>query len=434
MKPARHQKKAAPTKERVPTEKKSFFKSEWPLFLYPALILMALAVLFVVNRSMQQERVTPKDPQPTTTQQPQTADAQETPGDLSAPKVTPAAERPAPRRHEERTEPTPPRPRPGQSQKTQSLLATLGQAMDAQDHAMIKQCMKDLVGLGDGAVEGLGELVMQGDGETAKMAAEALARIGTPYAASMLLTALEEMEEGPFREQVAKQMSTIANHESWPVLMDAFLESGDATIQRAVSTSLASMADTAIIDEIVAMYDAATTEEEMAQWARLVSNISSPKANDSLLTLAGDVSSIPQTSLQEASIEALANIGDPKGVSYLFQKLEAASPGEGSYLYTSITKISQPQAQSALLYAAAGNKEVSAEQGRTAAIYALGNYPNTDTYALLQQIAASEDNAAVITAAVRTLERIEASTPTLADTMTSKASPSVTLTTNPLQK
>ncbi len=306
--------------------------------------------------------------------------------------------------------------------------------MDAQDHAMIKQCMKDLVGLGDGAVEGLGELVMQGDGETAKMAAEALARIGTPYAASMLLTALEEMEEGPFREQVAKQMSTIANHESWPVLMDAFLESGDATIQRAVSTSLASMADTAIIDEIVAMYDAATTEEEMAQWARLVSNISSPKANDSLLTLAGDVSSIPQTSLQEASIEALANIGDPKGVSYLFQKLEAASPGEGSYLYTSITKISQPQAQSALLYAAAGNKEVSAEQGRTAAIYALGNYPNTDTYALLQQIAASEDNAAVITAAVRTLERIEASTPTLADTMTSKASPSVTLTTNPLQK
>ena len=71
--------------------------------------------------------------------------------------------------------------------------------------------------------------------------------------------------------------------------------------------------------------------------------------------------------------------------------------------------------------AAAGNKEVSAGQGRTAAICALENYPNTETYALLQRIATTEDNPAVVTAALRTLEQMEKSTPILAETATSKA-------------
>ena len=421
MKRSPRKKNETQTQDKASAPKKSFLKAEWPLFLFPALILTALIVLYAVHQSMQRQRVCSDGPDVKTTETSPTADAQETPRPEPEPKTRVPSGRPAPRRAPNRDKPAP-KPGPGQPEKTKTLLATLGQALESNDQAAIKQSMKDLVGLGDDAVEGLGEMVMQGDDETASWAAEALARIGTPYAASMLLTAMEELQASPLREQLVKEISGITNHDSWPVLMDALLQSQDAAVQRATSTSLAGMADAAIVDEIVTLYEAATTEAEMTQLARLVSNISSTKASRSLLTLAGDVSSTPQNSLQEAAVTALASIGDAQCVSYLLQKLEASSPGEGSSLFTAIAGIDQPQAQSALLYAAAGNKEVS-EQGQAAAIYALGNYPNTETYRLLQQISASEDNATVLSAAVRTLERIEQSTPALTETVTSKANP-----------
>jgi len=427
MKRARRQKKETQTLDKAPVPKKSFFKAEWPLFLYPALVLTALIVLYGVNRSMQNRRVAPGDrPEVQTTDTSQTtADAKETPRPKPEFKPEPETKvpsnRPTPRREPNRDRPAP-KPEPIESEEATTVLATLGQALESDDQATIKQCMRDLVALGDGAVEGLGEMVMEGDEETARWAAEALARIGTPYATSMLLTAMEDIGNSPLREQLVRQVSGITNHESWPVLMDAMLQNQDAGIQRATAASLARMADTAIVDEIVTLYEATTTEAEKTQLARLVSNISSAKASESLLALAGDPSATPQNNLEEAAIKALANVGDAQSVSYLLQRLEASTPSERSSVYMAITGINQPQAQSALLYAAAGNKEVS-QQGQAAAIYALGNFPNTQTYTLLQQIAATQDDATVLSAAVRTLERIERSTPALRDTVTSKANP-----------
>lgn len=428
MKRARRQKKETQTQDKAPAQKKSFFKSEWPLFLYPALVVTALIVLYGVNRSMQ-NRPGPSDrPEVQTTDTSQTtADAKEKPRPKPEfkpePKTKVPSNRPAPRREPNRDRPAPkPAPTPSESEETTTVLATLGQALESDDHATIKQCIKELVALGDGAVEGLGEMVMEGDEETAQWAAEALARIGTPYATSMLLTAMEDIGNTPLREQLVRQVSGITNHESWPVLMDAMLQNRDAGIQRATAASLARMADTAIVDEIVTLYEAATTEAEKTQLARLVSNISSTEASESLLALAGDPSATPQNNLEEAAIKALANVGDAQSVSFLLQRLEASGPSERSSVYMAITGINQPQAQSALLYAAAGNKEVS-QQGQAAAIYALGNFPNTQTYTLLQQIAATQDDATVLSAAVRTLERIERSTPALRDTVTSKANP-----------
>ena len=74
-----------------------------------------------------------------------------------------------------------------------------------------------------------------------------------------------------------------------------------------------------------------------------------------------------------------------------------------------ITQINSPDAETPLLYAAAGNKEVSAEHGQTAAIYALKNYPDEQTVALLQRIAAQEQNEKVLTAVTRTLNDIRQS-------------------------
>lgn len=314
------------------------------------------------------------------------------------------------------------------------LLGELRQAVRTQDHTRIKQVMRDLVAMGDDAVIPLSEIVSSGRDETALWAADALARIGTPAATTALLDTLEYTKDGSYKEQLAKRASNISNHDSWPILLDAVQVSRDATVQRAAATSLSGMADAPVVDEIVARYDAALTEEDAARLARVVSNIDSPAAGDSLRSLAGDVASAPQDGLQQAAIDALAKIGDPQSVSYLLQKLEATPPGQNGYVYNTVTTIDQPRALSALLYAAAGNKEVSAEHGRTAAIHALENYPSEETYRLLEQIVAAEDNTAVATAALRTLENIEKTNPGIAEKTTSKADAPSMLPFHPLQK
>jgi HEAT repeat protein len=296
------------------------------------------------------------------------------------------------------------------------VVAMLRKAIADKDHAQIKQAMEDLVALGDAAVTELNDLVNAG-GDAGLWAAEALARIGTPTAAAALLDTVAETEDGSYKEELGRRIAGIANHDSWPLLLDTMTQTDDATIARAALSSLSRMADTPVLDEIIARYETATTEAEMEQLARLVRNIQSSQATDALLSLAGDVKSTPQDSLQHAAIQALAKVGDTQSVSYLLQRLEASTPGEGMDVYSAITQINSPQAQSQLLYAAAGNKEVSAEYGRTAAIEALRNYPSQETCALLERIIAQDSNAKVVTAASRTLDEIQSA----GDTMTANA-------------
>jgi HEAT repeat protein len=171
------------------------------------------------------------------------------------------------------------------------------------------------------------------------------------------------------------------------------------------------MADTPIMDEIIARFDASTDSADAARLAQVVSNITSSRATEALVALAGDVATPPRDALERAAISALGKIGDAQSVSYLLRKLEASPPGEGAYVFNTITSISQPQAQAALLYAAAGNKEVSADNGRTAAVQALRNYPDERTCQLLENIITQEENTRVATAAIRTLESIRKLSP-----------------------
>ena len=460
----RRQKNTTQPKATTPVEKKRLLRKEWPLLLYPALALAALAVLYTVNRSLQEELVRsgsqPRGDQPTAIATedanrgdpsmgraesgaiPQVhalipSDPQTTPPDqidqTPASAAVPATLRPGDRLTELNGTPA----GGGEPQTralTAVLLGDLRQAVKTQDHARIKQCMNDLVALGDEAVASLTEIITSGKDETALWAAEALARIGTPVAATALLGSLEQIKEGSYKEQLAKRASTISNHDSWPILLDTVQDTKDPTVRRAAATSLSRMADTAVVDEIVTRYDAALTTEDAARLAQVVGNISSPGASESLRSLAGPVSSTPRDGLEKAAIDAMAKIGDAESVSYLLRKLEASPPGEGSYLFHTVTAIDQPRARSALLYAAAGSKEVSAEHGRTAAIYALENYPSEETCQLLEQIVDAEDNTAVATAALRTLENIEKRAPAVAARVTSKMDTASMLPFNPLQK
>ncbi len=409
---------------------------EWSLLVYPVLFLSTLAILYFVNRSVNRE--IPIVSAPTQTARERTD---------TAPQREPSAQAPAAEENASPVEPVPPpgteaerraralraiaplparpgatladrrRPTPDagatgqppaldQLQGPDRIVALLQMAAGEKDYARIKECMDQLVALGDDAIIPLNDLIGE-EGEAALWAAEALARIGTPLATSVLLETLAQTKEGPYKEELGKRVSGITNHESWPLLLDSMLQTGDATVLRAAGASLSLMADRPVVDAIVAYYEAASTEAEIERLTQLVSSIQSPQATDALLALAGSTSTLPQDDLQKAAVEALVRIGDPQCVSHLLRRLEAAPPGEGSELFSAITRINQPQAQTALLYAAAGNKEVSAESGRTAAIYALKNYPTEQTLALLERIIAQEDNDKVRAAATRTLDDIK---------------------------
>jgi HEAT repeat protein len=288
-------------------------------------------------------------------------------------------------------------------------VALLRIAVDKNDRTKIKQCMAELVALGEEAIGPLSRLMAEEQNDTALAAAAVLARIGTPLATGALLDRLGQTNRGVYKEDLCKRVASINNHDSWPLLLAAIVESTDSTVVRAAGTSLAAMADAPIIDEVMARYDAAATEAEAQRLVQMVRNVRSPKATGSLLSLAGDPAIPPQDSLQEAALSALAKVGDGPSVSYLLRRLEACPPGQDTQVFNTITRIDSPDAQASLLYAAAGNKEVSAGHGQTAAILALKNYPNEQTVALLERLIAQEQNEKVLTAATRTLDAIKQS-------------------------
>jgi HEAT repeat protein len=415
----------------VAAGRRSRVSFEWPLLIYPVLFLAALAVLYGAGRAIEKETLTPRGQPARTlnrTEQPDRA------ADRMSDQRAPVAARLAPRTSELRqttqTDDTSPQ-RPGNdrgapaSGRPSSVVGTMRHAVDLsllkgaakttallcvavdeKDHARIKLCLAELVALGDEAVVPLGGLLANEQGDAALWAATALARVGTPAAAGALLDRLTQTPEGPYKEDLAKRISNLHNHDSWPLLLDTMVQANDAAVVRAAGAALATMADAPVIDEVIARYDTATTATEVERLAQFVRGIQSPSASEPLLSLAGPASAAPQDSLQDAAIEALARVGDARSVSYLLQRLEASPPDAEGQMFNTIARIDSPEARAALLYAAAGNKEVSAERGRSAAIYALKNYPDEKTVALLERIVAQEQNEKVLTAALRTLEDI----------------------------
>ncbi len=427
-------KKSRTTPADPPGRRRSF---EWPLLIYPVLFLMTLGILCLVNRAIQKEMPAPAGPHtavespaaaPESTGQPDVAARA---GTAKPPRYGSGLTRraqspteaaggytrsdPAPRagrspgrlgRASSIAGAIPPPIDPNQLQGCARTAALLQIAVAEKDHARIKRCLAELVARGDEAVVPLNDLMANEEGETALWAATALARIGTPTATSALLDRLAETKEGLYKEELSKRIASISNHDSWPVLLDTMMQTGDTTVGRAAATSLSMMADAPVIDEVIARYDAASTDAEVERLTQLVRNIRSPQAVEPLLSLAGPVTAPPQDTLQEAAIEGLAKIGDAPSVSYLLRRLEASPPGESTPIFNAITQIDSPDAEASLLYAAAGNKEVSAEHGRTAAIYALKNFPDEKTVTLLERIIAQEQNEKVLTAATRTLDDI----------------------------
>lgn len=397
--------------------------SEWPLLVFPVLFLTTLAILYAVTRSIERE-VPPVQGKAVTPDRDGQTDPALGGRTKLASGLAPHAQHPG-AATDSGGKHTPGAQAAGSPDRSSSVVgkmqhavdlsqlkgaaktvALLRIAVDEKNQAQIKQCLAELVAMGDEAVIPLSALLADEEGTAALWAATALARIGTPMAATTLLDRLAQTQESDYKEELGKRIAGLSNHDSWPLLLDTLTQSTDPTVVRAAGAALSAMADAPILDEVMARYDSATTAAEIDRLAQLVRTIQSPQATDSLLALAGSISSPPQDSLQAAAIAALAKVGDARCVSNLLQRLEASAPGQDTELFNTITRIDSPEAQASLLYAAAGNKEVSAEHGQTAAIYALKNYPNEQTVALLERLIAPGQNEKVLTAATRTLDDI----------------------------
>jgi HEAT repeat protein len=434
-------KNTSPSKPSRLPRSRSLIRSEWPLLLYPVLVGAAIATLYIANRPVSSKPLPVDQAQIETHASKTEGQASQTPGrkmegekqGLSDSgrdaKPQPTAVAPV-----AASAPSAVSPVKGETSSPGRTLGQLRRAVQTNDHAAIKDCLDRLVAWGDQGVGLLSELVARGTDGSCVWAAEALARIGTPVATQALLNALSSTENEVLKEQIAKRAATISNHDSWPVLLDALQTADDPVVRRAASASLSRMADGPVVDELVARYDAAGTIDEAADLAHTVGNIISSKAAPSLLALAKQIPIPPDDSLDQSILGAVANVGDPQCVSYLLRKLEASDPGQDAYLMNLISQISQPQAQASLLYAAVGNKEVSAERGRTAAVMALKNYPNEQSYVLLEQIASTERNAVLASAASRTLDDIRQASPMLAANAQVRLGEQILLPFNPVRK
>ncbi|RPJ32361.1 MAG: HEAT repeat domain-containing protein, partial [Planctomycetaceae bacterium] len=341
---------------------------EWPLLAFPAALLATLVALYVVNRSIQhQGPVRPVDTESaglaariSSTRAPDlmavtddsTGRAPRRRIDSEAGDLSQMAERPplaqeaqgreAVTREVVTEEGTGHRGGLQAMDSTGRIILMLQEAIQEKDHARIKQCLDELVALGDRAIAPLTQVIAREQGEAGMWAAEALARIGSPLATSTLLETLTQIKEGQYKEELAKRVAGINNHESWPVLLDNVLTTADSTVLRAAGEALARMADTPILDELIARFDGATDVRDTERIAQLIGNIHSSRATDSLISLAGDVASAPQDALARAAVEALGKTGDPQAISYLLRKLEATPPGESGYLVNTISQIKEP--------------------------------------------------------------------------------------------
>ena len=224
--------------------------SEWPLLVFPVLFLTTLALLYAVNRSI--ERGSP----PPVPGQAVTADraGQTDPGPGGRAQL--ASGGPHARHPGEATDtganPTPDAHAAGRPTRTSSVVgkmrhavdlsqlqgaartvALLRIAVDEKNQAQIKQCLAELVAMGDQAVLPLSSLLADEEGTAALWAATALARIGTPMAATALLDRLAQTQEGDYKEELGRRIAGLGNHDSWPRLLDTLTQSTDPTVVRA---------------------------------------------------------------------------------------------------------------------------------------------------------------------------------------------------------
>jgi HEAT repeat protein len=264
-----------------------------------------------------------------------------------------------------------------------------------------------LVAQGNAAISRLSMMLTNvTDAANAKLAAEALAKIGSPESVEALLDGLAQLQDGDLKEEICKLASVVSNKAAADSLLEIMTTAEDRSLVRASEYALAHMVDSEMLSRFAADFNSSQNDTANERLLNLVRNTASREAEEALTTLAGPVKEPEFTPLTTAALSGLSRLGTATGADNLFQRLESAPPDRSSDIFNAISQISgSDEARSVLQYAATGNKQTSSDRTRVAAIHALGNYPDGQTRDILHSLS-SDASESVRQAATTVLQRL----------------------------
>ncbi len=198
---------------------------------------------------------------------------------------------------------------------------------------------------------------------------------------------LEAMPEGDAKEEMAMQLAGTTNRSSAAILLEVVTTSNDRAAFRAAATALTHMADDELVREMVARCDSTPDEEVRLRLAEIIGGIDNEAAIDGLIWLTDGKDRSPSDPLMAAAVEGLGRIGTPHAANYLVQRLDSAPQKAATQIAQSLAQMESPEARAAIRSAAQGNKDVTTDAQRIAAIRALRNHPDEEAVSALTALA-----------------------------------------------
>jgi len=202
-----------------------------------------------------------------------------------------------------------------------------------------------LAALGPDAIGELGEQLLNADSlEEKAVFADALALIGTHEAIEQLLANAVLEPDLESRVAIARSLNALSNREGIGSLVTALAATGDRSIQREITSSVARLANGDTVATLAQLYredPAFRTQRSAIRQA--ISGIGNESAVRSLAELARLA---PEPGLVEAAARGLAKIGSAGAVSGLLDSLERVADSDAilrASLLDQLTRVQNPE-------------------------------------------------------------------------------------------
>ncbi len=223
---------------------------------------------------------------------------------------------------------------------------------------------------------------------------DSLFDLGSPEALKGVIFILQHLHPSELKTRACQKLSEADTLGLRDFLVD-LIPSTDPDTSRALALAVGAQADSALVMRLVERFDA-TSDEQIKQGTQLMmSAVSSPQAMQTLAAIVTDPLNGITDPLVAAAAQALARSANAPSVDTLLQKMNsAAESSDSTTLADLISSISSPAAESALGFAAKGNKATTNLDVRLAAVRALANFPTPESRLVLQQLQ-SDPNPAI---------------------------------------
>lgn len=250
-----------------------------------------------------------------------------------------------------------------------------------------------------------------GDVRRCVSAARALAAMGTPAAVGALLDALGTLPPGEPGDQIALIAGGVTNREAARLLSERLMSSEDPRVVLAAERGLGATADGALLRDLYRAHGGDPTGRGYLRLTETLAGVTSRDAEQAVSDFAGPRNQAPATPIARAAVTSLSRIGTATAADQLVERLDLATAETGADLAAAVSGVTPtPESLAALRFAAAGNSAAQKDSTRIAAIRGLARFPDSQTVALMRQLAA-DPSPAVRDEAGRLLRFLEGDAP-----------------------